>query len=299
MQDQDILDRNPGLATLITDINTRFLTPTGTSLHLDQDLHHARYALKHKKSYLETKTLFEPIDRLRFLPLDNYNNLTVDTTAAAADLQRDVSTHLDRLLSILETRRLVIPSSSFFTRPVVEGSRGSNHSTNDNLSGPESTSIVSLLASRNQTHRRDDANADMPVDQDEFVVEQLRPHLDALEGLSPSLTRAIQHSVHQREKDILSLSNTLTTSTTTSSLEDLIAQTKKQSLFLDRCREDSLLHTITLQTKVQELFTTLNQTVITLWDIIVEFKTRYQVEQDQTLKGYFEQLVESLTLKLE
>jgi hypothetical protein len=39
MQDQDILDRNPGLATLITDLNTRFLTPTGTSLHLDQDLH--------------------------------------------------------------------------------------------------------------------------------------------------------------------------------------------------------------------------------------------------------------------
>lgn len=39
MQDQGLLDRNPGLATLITDLNTRFLTPTGTSLHLDQDLH--------------------------------------------------------------------------------------------------------------------------------------------------------------------------------------------------------------------------------------------------------------------
>ncbi|KAG0317574.1 hypothetical protein BGZ97_005189, partial [Linnemannia gamsii] len=139
MQDQDILDRNPGLATLITDLNTRFLTPTGTSLHLDQDLHQARYALKHKKSYLETKTLFEPIDRLRFLPLDNYNNLPVDdTSAAAADLQRDI----------------------------------------------------------------------------------------------------------------------------------------------------------------QKLFNTLYQTVTTLWEIIVEFKTRYQVEQDQALKEYFEQLVESLNLKL-
>lgn len=255
--------------------------------------------MKHKKSYLETKTLFEPIDRLRFLPLDNYNNLSADSTAAAADLQRDVSTHLDRLLSILETRRLVIPSSSSFAQPVAEGSRGSNHSTNDSPSGPESTSIVSLLASRNQTHHHDDANAEMSVDQDEFVVEQLRPHLDALEGLSPFLTRAIQHSVHRRQQDILTLSNTLTTSTTTSSLEDLIAQTKKQSLFLDRCREDSLLHTITLQTKAQKLFSTLNQTVTTLWEIIIEFKIRYQVEQDQTLKEYFEQLVESLTLKLE
>ncbi|KAF9324821.1 hypothetical protein BGZ91_002734 [Linnemannia elongata] len=168
MQDQGLLDRNPGLATLITDLNTRFLTPTGTSLHLDQDLHQARYALKHKKSYLETKTLFDPVERLRFLPLDNYNNLTGTSSnnAAAADLQRDISAHLDRLLSILETRRLVVPSSSS-------------------------------------------------------------------------------------------------------------------------------------QNKIQPLFNTLNQTVSTLWELIVEFRVRYQVEQDQTLMEYFSQLVESLTLKLE
>ncbi|KAF9137158.1 hypothetical protein BGX30_010506 [Mortierella sp. GBA39] len=175
MQDQALLDRNPGLATLLTDLNTRFLTPTGASLHLDQDLHQARYALKHKKSYLETKTLFDPIERLRFLPLDHYTNFTGSSSnnaAAAADFQRDISTHLDRLLSILETRRLTIPSST------------------------------SQLAER--TSRG-----------------------------------------------------------------------------------------------IQSLFNTLNQTVSILWEMIVEFQIRYQIEQDQTLKEYFSQLVESLALKLE
>ncbi|KAK3832298.1 MAG: HAUS augmin-like complex subunit 4-domain-containing protein [Linnemannia elongata] len=298
MQDQGLLDRNPGLATLLTDLNTRFLTPTGTSLHLDQDLHQARYALKHKKSYLETKTIFDPIERLRFLPLDNYNNLTGSSSnnAAAADFQRDVSTHLDRLLSILETRRLIIPSS---TSQVAErSSRGSSNSNNDSLSagGPDSTaSIISLLAFRTNTHDTDTA-----MDMDEYVVNQLRPHLDALEGLTPSILTAIQHSIHQRQQELLSLpSLSSNTPATTLTLEDLITRTKKQSLFLDRCKEDSLLLTFTLQNKVQDLFSTLNQTVSTLWEMIVEFQIRYQVEQDQTLKEYFSQLVESLTLKLE
>ncbi|KAG9068829.1 hypothetical protein KI688_011115 [Linnemannia hyalina] len=300
MQDQGLLDRNPGLATLLTDLNTRFLTPTGTSLHLDQDLHQARYALKHKKSYLETKTLFDPIERLRFLPLDHYNNLTGSTSnnnnAAAADLQRDISTHLDRLLSILETRRLIIPSST--SQLAERTSRGSSNSNNDSLSGGggQPDSIISLLASRINTH-----DADTTMDMDEYVVNQLRPHLDALEGLTPSLLTAIQHSIHQRQQDLLSLSSpsSNTPTTTTLTLEDLITRTKKQSLFLDRTKEDSLLLTLTLQNKVQSLFNTLNQTVSTLWEMIVEFRIRYQVEQDQTLKEYFSQLVESLTLKLE
>ncbi|KAF8943537.1 hypothetical protein BGZ47_005355, partial [Haplosporangium gracile] len=272
MQDQGLLDRNPGLAALLTDLNTRFLTPTGTSLHLDQDLHQARYALKHKKSYLETKTIFEPIERLRFLPLDNYANLTGDSSnnaAAAADLQRDISTHLDRLLSILETRRLVVPSSPS-TLSVERTSRGSNRSNNDSFSGgPDSTtSIISLLASRTNTH-----DTDMTIDIDEYVVDQLRPHLDALEGLTPFLLTAIQHSIHQRQQDLLSLSSN-TIATPTALLEELIAHSKKQSLFLDRCKEESLLHTIALQNKVQTLYNTLSQTVETLWEMIVEFKIR-------------------------
>lgn len=157
------------------------------------------------------------------------------------------------------------------------------------------TSIISLLASRINTH-----DADTTMDMDEFVVNQLRPHLDALEGLTPSLLTAIQHSIHQRQQDLLSLSSLSSdTPATTLTLEDLIACTKKQSLFLDRCKEDSLLLTLTLQNKVQSLFNTLEQAVSTLWEIIIEFQIRYQVEQDQTLKEYFSQLVESLTLKFE
>ncbi|KAG0273494.1 hypothetical protein BGZ95_010693 [Linnemannia exigua] len=321
MQDQNLLNRHPGLANLVTDLNTRFLTPTGTSLHLDQELSQARYALNNKKSYLESKTLFEPIDRLRFLPLDNYNNLSstdpnnVVGANQAADLQRDISTHLDRLLSILETRRLIVPSSDTPFQSSERGSRSSNNDSGSSSIGgsgpglgtgsaelaPPPPLIIEILASRNKT-RSHDAHMDL----DEFVVDQLRPHLDALEGISPLLITAIQQSIQQRQQDLLSLYNTISsehnnkaTPGTTLSLKDLIAHTKKQAIFLDRSREDAALFELTLQNKVRTLFETLNQTVATLWEMIVQFKIRYQLEQDKTFREYFSQLVESLLLKLE
>ncbi|KAK3847188.1 MAG: HAUS augmin-like complex subunit 4-domain-containing protein [Linnemannia gamsii] len=319
MQDQNLLNRHPGFANLVADLNTRFLTPTGTSLHLDQELHQARYALNHKRSYLESKTLFEPIDRLRFLPLDNYNNLSStdpnnvvgsNQAAAAADFQRDISTHLDRLLSILETRRLIITSTDTPTQSIGRSSRSSDNNSGRSSVGESGTeagsaalapppSIIEILASRNKTQSHD-----AHVDLDEFVVDQLRPHLDALEGISPYLINAIQQSVHQRQQDLLSLYNTISSehnaaTGTTNSLEDLIAHTKKQAIFLDRCKEDAVLLDITLQDKAHTLFETLNQSVAMLWEIIVQFKIRYQLEQDQTFREYFSQLVESLRLKLE
>ncbi|KAF9912801.1 hypothetical protein EC991_008663 [Linnemannia zychae] len=313
MHHQDSLDPHPELSNLITDLNTRFLTPTGTSLHLDQELHQARYALRHKKSYLETKTLFEPIDCLRFLPLDNYNNFSEDHSkvisnqAAAADLQRDISTHLDRLLSILETRRLVIPSPSNDTS-IQSIERESRSNSNNSMSSDMGTSrssssapqpqpsIIELLASRNKTQSHD-----ARMDLDEFVVDQLRPHLDALEGMSPLLINVIQKSISQRQNDILKLYNSTepNTSGQAASLEELISFTKKQTIFLDRCKEDTALYDITLQNKVRTLFETLNLAVSTLWEIIIEFKIRYQLEQDLVFREYFSQLVESLLLKIE
>ncbi|KAG0214912.1 hypothetical protein BGX33_001700 [Mortierella sp. NVP41] len=307
MQDQDLLDRLPGLSNLITDLNTRFLTPTGTSLHLDQDLHQARYALKHKKSYLETKTLFESVDRLRFLPLDNHHLSCSGSANAlsyqAADLQRDISTHLDRLLSILETRRLVLASPTTANPSTRKDSRGSSTSNTTNGPGTDmSPSIVEILASRNKNH-----DHDAHIDLDEFVVDQLRPHLDALEGVSPFMIRTIHQSVQQRRQDVLSLYNNGITTTLdkdptknrANSFEDLIAQTKKQAVFLDRCKEDAVLHDLVVQNKTRKLFETMNQTVTTLWEVILEFKIRYQLDQDQTFREYFTQLVESLALKLE
>ncbi|KAF9925557.1 hypothetical protein FBU30_004670 [Linnemannia zychae] len=315
MQDQDLLDRNPGFSNLITDLNTRFLTPTGTSVHLDQDLHQARYALKHKKSYLETKTVFEPIERLRFLPLDNHNafsgsnsSSSIAATAAAADLQRAISTHLDRILSILETRRLVIPTPSTkattTTATVEKSSRGSNVDSisrlDDSTTAPQS--IIEILASRTKSQ-----SLDTHIDLDEFVVEQLRPHLDALEGTSTHFLNAIHQSVIQRQQDVITLHNTInyngdvnrSDEIKAKTLEDLIAYYKKQATFLDRCKEDAVLFDNTIQNKVRTLFDTLYQTVVILWDIIVDFKIRYQIEQDQTFCEYFVQLIESLYLKLE
>ncbi|KAF9105517.1 hypothetical protein BGX29_012093 [Mortierella sp. GBA35] len=165
-----------------------------------------------------------------------------------------------------------------------------------------SPSIVEILASRNKNH-----DHDAHIDLDEFVVDQLRPHLDALEGVSPFMIRTIHQSVQQRRQDVLSLYNNGITTTLdkdptknrANSFEDLIAQTKKQAVFLDRCKEDAVLHDLVVQNKTRKLFETMNQTVTTLWEVILEFKIRYQLEQDQTFREYFTQLVESLALKLE
>ncbi|KAF9187419.1 HAUS augmin-like complex subunit 4 [Haplosporangium sp. Z 767] len=289
MQDPDILERNPGLANLIADLNTRFITPTGTSLEYDQELQQARYHLKNKKEYLETKTVFEPIDRLRFLPLDSHHG--PEASHRIADLQRQVSTHIDRILSLLEARRLVIDN-------VVPQSH-SNATQNDSK---PTISVLELLAG--QTKDKDNNKV---KDLDGFTLDHLQPHLDALETFSEPMTLAIQQSIHQRAQDIVTLHNNVYNNSdessssekgVTAALASIILHTKRQQTFLDRTKEESALHDLVIQRKVKKLFDTLHRSIVVLWEIIIEFKIRYQLEQDQTFQEYFCSVIESITVKL-
>jgi len=42
MQDPSTLEQHPGLARLLVDLNTRFLTPTGLGLEYERELHQVR-----------------------------------------------------------------------------------------------------------------------------------------------------------------------------------------------------------------------------------------------------------------
>ncbi|KAF9939789.1 hypothetical protein BGZ67_008897 [Mortierella alpina] len=290
MQDPDILQRHPRLDRLITDLNARFLTPSGSSLQTDQDLYQARYHLKHKKEYLETKAIFEPIERLRFLPLDNHHHPAhaKDTLEASrtADLQKQVSHHIDRILSILDARRLVVteapaPLGLASARTSITGSSSTDTGT---------VSMIELLAGH-------DPNKDL----DGFTLEHLQTHLDALEGFSQPMYRTIEETISARAIDVATLhGNTLHPHTPpAAALERVLEDTQQSVAALDRIQDDANLHDLAIQQEVRLLFDTLQKTILVLWEIALEFKIRHQFEQNTTFQEYFSSLSESIILKLE
>ncbi|CAO3571937.1 unnamed protein product [Mortierella alpina] len=292
MQDPDILKRHPRLNLLIADLNAQFLTPTGSSLQTDQELHKARYNLKHKKEYLETKAIFEPIERLRFLPLEHHHHPPThakDTLDAhrTADLQKQVSHHIDRILSILDARRLAVvadltPVGSTNTRTSPTGSSSTDAGT---------VSMIELLAGH-----------DSRKDLDGFTLEHLQPHLDALEGFSQPMYRTIEETISARAMDIAILhSNTLLKPDTapTEALERVLADTREKVAALDRIQEEAILHDRAIQQEVRWLFDTLQKTILVLWEVVLEFRIRHQFEQNMTFQEYFASLSESIILKLE
>ncbi|KAI7827050.1 hypothetical protein BC939DRAFT_93556 [Gamsiella multidivaricata] len=334
------------LADLIHDLKTRFLTPTGLSLEYDRELHQARYALKHKKGYLESKTLYEPIDRFRFLPLDNHHHgsSTSSSTSSlsyrAADLQRQIAAHIDHIISILEARRQQLSVES--SRNGISNSDSSDRSAR--LSGSDSgelsrshdrtttTSVMGILASRDKRSLRDnqDQSQNTDPDLDGFTFDQLRPHLNALDGFSQPMLQAVQQSIRQLAQNVVTLHNNGNNSSNgnsnnnsnsnssigghnssplgnghgvrqekSDSLEDVIVNVRRQLLFLDRAKEEIIVQDMTIQEKALKLFDTLHQSIMVLWEILVDFMIQYQLEQDLTFKQYFAQLVDSMVLKLE
>ncbi|KAF9952577.1 hypothetical protein BGZ72_006114 [Mortierella alpina] len=294
MQDPDILKRHPRLSVLITDLNSRFLSATGSSLQTDHDLDQARYNLKHKKEYLETKAIFEPIERLRFLPLDNHHHHhhpthAKDTVEAnrTADLQKQVSHHLDRILSILDARRLVVvealaPSGLATTRPSKAGSPSADSN---------SLSLIELLAGNDPTK-----------DLDGFTLEHLQSHLDALEGFSQPMSKVIEETISARAVDIANLHSNTTQPHPTlaaASLEQVLSDTRKKVVVLDRIKDATVLNELAILQEVKLLFDTLQKSILVLWDLVLEFRIRHQLEQNTTFQEYFSSLSESILLKLE
>ncbi|KAI8604473.1 HAUS augmin-like complex subunit 4-domain-containing protein [Dissophora ornata] len=330
------LEQHPDLSELINDLNTRFLAPTGLSLEYDRELHQARYNLKHKKGYLETKTLFEPVDQLRFLPLDNHRQGGADTALSnqAAGLQRRIAAHIDRIISILEVRRLVITTdtnkdhhdSGADKKNQGNGPypfRGKSQDYGDATTTTKTTSLMEVLANWGDKSMEDNIqDQDLIQEQDEelgldiFTLEQLRPHVDALDEFSQPMTEAIQQSIQQKVQDVIALYNSGASGNNASipatndqrppqpalparSMSDVISVVKKQLLFLDGIKEVAVVQEIAIQHRSKELFETLQQSIVVLWEILTEFMIRYQLEQDLTFKEYFSQMVDSVVLKLE
>ncbi|KAF9364179.1 hypothetical protein BGX34_002305 [Mortierella sp. NVP85] len=298
-----VLEQHPSLADLIADLNTRLIAPTGLSVDREQTLQQARYELKSKQSLVETRAIFEPIDRLRFLPLDNshqHENRAL-LSNRAADLQRQVASHIDHIISTLEARRLLIQTNVRDVSP--------SNSRNVNTS----TTIMDVFGNdrtQDPTHDQDHGQGDSSLDG--FTVKQLRLHLNALEGFSGPMMKTIQNSIQQRAQDVVTLFNSHHTEhllihqqrqqssfPTANSLADVVSHTKQQVLHLDKIRESVSRQELAILNQAMDLFDTLHQTVMVLWEVLTEFMIRYQLEQDQTFKDYFAQIVDTLVLKLE
>ncbi|KAI1316016.1 hypothetical protein EDD11_010541 [Mortierella claussenii] len=308
MQSSHTESTSPGLANLMTDLQSRFLAPSGISLDLDKQLRQARYSLKHKKQYLETQTLFEPINRLRFLPLDNHHS-TTSLTLQQADLQRQASFALDRVLSTLETSRLPLSSqdqSRNKENPSTRNSRDRAHA--EALYDNGDVTVMSLLAKRDALDDKEEL--DRPVGQKHrdihsFALDYLQPHLSDLASFGPTMTAAISNSIEKQRQEIISFvqntssSRLSSTAATVTSLDHVISQTRAQCLELDKLKDLSEGYDLEIRSSAKELFDTLHRSVIVLWEVVTEFMIKYQFEQEQKVfKDYFAQMVQSVILKL-
>ncbi|KAF9361369.1 hypothetical protein BGX26_003881 [Mortierella sp. AD094] len=323
MQAPSILEKQPGLANLIADINARFLAPTGLSFEYDKELHQARYDLNNKKSYLETKILYEAIDRLRFLPLDKHRETASPPLSQRdADLQQQIATHVDHIICILEARRLAIDankssagnSNNNTASPQQSGKETLNFRNHHGTAAgatkaTETTSVMRILADMNMgmvdPNNEQDRSTHEP-DLDDFMLSQLQPHLHALKGFVEPMTEAIQKTIQQRAQDVVSTFNNSNYSNPCSgsapqlkSLSDVVSDVRKQFVFLDHIKEETASKETAIQSKAEGLFDTLHQSIVVMWEILVEFMVQYQLVEDQTFKEYFAQMVESVVLKLE
>ncbi|KAF9175755.1 hypothetical protein BGX21_002653 [Mortierella sp. AD011] len=323
MQVPSILEKQPAFSNLIADINARFLTPTGLSSEYDRELRQARYDLNNKKSYLETKTLYEAIDRLRFLPLDKHHETASPPLSQRdADLQQQIATHVDHIICILEMRRLVVGANKSSASnnnnntasPLRSGkeapsSRNHYETAAGAMKAPVVTSVLKVLADMDvgmgdPSNEQDQSTHGL--DLDDFMLSQLQPHLHALEGFEEPMTEAIQKTIQQRAQDVVNIFNSNNYSNSYSrsapqlkSLSDVVSDVRKQFEFLDHIKEETVSKETAVQSKTEALFDTLHQSIVVIWEIVVEFMVQHQLVEDQTFKDYFAQMVESVVLKLE
>ncbi|KAF8986127.1 hypothetical protein BGZ46_009238 [Entomortierella lignicola] len=269
----------------------------------------ARYNLKNKRGYLETKILVEAIDRLRFLPLDKDREAkSPQLSKREADLQQQIVAHVDRILCILETRRLNIAINK---TPPRHNEGGFNFRDQHGSIKSTSTSVMGVLANQNLGADKglDCSDHKLDLDLDDFTIAQLQPHLDVLKGLAGPMTEAIQKTIQQRAQDIVEIFNSGKYSSPSlddvqqtiqfTSLPDVVLDVRKQFVLLDRTKEEIVLKANIIQSRSEDLFETLHKSTVVLWEILVEFMVRYQLSEDLTFKEYFTQMIESVVLKLE
>ncbi|KAG0330654.1 hypothetical protein BG000_011613 [Podila horticola] len=287
MQQLDILQRHPRLAELLTSLNSGILTPTGLSHDLHQKLTQARQALEHKQQYLESAAIYEPLERLRFLAPNS-----------RTPLQTQVSIHIDRIISLLETRRLLL-------------SKNKDPSTGHDLKSSllRTTSILSPRDSEaNINPEEEDTDVNLESDLNKFTLDQLQPHVQALSGTRDAIVQTIQHSIRQREADVLDFYNATFPPPTSGDsrmsdraqtrLSDVIAQVRELQDTTRQASEAAAVQESVLVHKVAALFETLHQSMAVLWQIVLDFKMKHRLEQDTVFGEYYAQLVQCMALKM-
>ncbi|GJJ68893.1 HAUS augmin-like complex subunit 4 [Entomortierella parvispora] len=309
MQDPSTLEQHPGLARLLVDLNSRFLTPTGLSLEYEQELHKARYSLKNKQSYLESKTVFEPLERLRLLPLENRDLGFQDRSA---DIQRQISDHIDQIITLIELRSLG-PESHLSSSTRQDGQLNMSGAS-DIASGSVNRPFPRESRSPSSKARNADNNllqlvangVESDRDLDSITMTQLKPHLQALEGFAAPMMQAIQGSIQERAQEVSTHFHRAFGSTSSSptpnmpvDLSVIVSRARDHSIFVGGCREESsILMEQSFYYKCRALFDTLQEAVAMLWELVIEFKIRHQLEENQVFRDYFEQVNQALLFKL-
>ncbi|KAF9210659.1 hypothetical protein BGZ59_009134 [Podila verticillata] len=291
MQQPDILERHPRLAELLTSLNSGILAPTGLSLDLHQKLTQARQTLKYKQQYLESTAIYEPLERLRFLAPNS-----------RTPLQTQVSIHIDRIISLLETRRLLLDK---YRDP------STGHDLKNSL-----LRTTRILSPRDPSDsdidpEEDDSDINPEHDLNKFTLDQLQPHVQALSETRDSILQTIQHSIRQREADVLDFYNATFPPPTSGDshmgghhhhaqtrLSGMIAQVRELQDTTRQANEATAVQESALVHKVAVLFDTLNQSITVLWQIVLEFKMKHRLEQDTVFREYYAQLVQCMALKL-
>ncbi|KAG0081315.1 hypothetical protein BGZ92_000290 [Podila epicladia] len=293
MQQPDILQRHPRLAELLTSLNSGILTPTGLSNDLHQKLTQARLALDHKQQYLESTAIYEPLERLRFL-----------APSSRTPLQTQVSFHIDRIISLLETRRLLLDRCNDST---------TSHDLKSSLL--RTTSILSPRDADTIIDPEED-NSDISPERNlnKFTLDQLQPHVQALSETRDAILKTIEHSISEREADILNFFNATFPPPTSGDsrmsghkrynyeaqtrLFNVIAQVRE--LLDSNCQasEAAAVQESVLVHKMAALFDTLHQSITVLWQIVLEFKMKHRLEQDTVFVEYYAQLVQCMALKM-
>lgn len=253
----------------------------------------ARQALKHKQQYLESAAIYEPLERLRFLAPNS-----------RTPLQTQVSIHIDRIISLLETRRLLL-------------SKNKDPSTGHDLKSSllRTTSILSPGDSETNINPEEvDTDVNPERDLNKFTLDQLQPHVQALSGTRDAIVQTIQHSIRQREADVLDFYNATFPPPTSGDyrmsdnqhsnhqaqmrLSGVIAQVRELQDTTRQASEAAAVQESVLVHKVAALFETLHQSMAVLWQIVLEFKMKHRLEQDTVFGEYYAQLVQCMALKM-
>lgn len=247
--------------------------------------------MEYKQQYLESTAIYEPLERLRFLAPNS-----------RTPLQTQVSIHIDRIVSLLETRRLLL--DKYRDPSTGHELKNSLLRTTEILSprDPSDTDIEPEV---------DDSDINPERDLNKFTLDQLQPHVQALSETRDAILQTVQHSILQREADVLDFYNAAFPPPTSGDsrisghhhhaqtrLPSVIAQVRELQDTTRQANEVAAVQESVLVHKVAVLFDTLHQSITILWQIVLEFKMKHRLEQDTVFQEYYAQLVQCMALKL-